>query len=407
MCTCSINKATTLTRAGLQSLSGLVVFLLGLSMFLLLPASVLAQPAPCPPPEFCVDGQCEKAQEQCSQRLASGLRKWNPGFYMQLLRNKEALESTLRFEMYNEIGASEALVGVMVPWRWSQLEGDVQGDYSKGIAAVRADIEKLKSLPRPKRFILKIIDFDYGATAVEETSYFPAYLQEAGLTYAGRNGVGFCRWDSAAMSHYIEMIKAYGRAFENEPFFEGIILYKETAPALNSTSLCGYSNGKYIAQTERMLREAVAAFPTTNVILAHNYFVDQSTSTKLIDFMAQNAVAIGGPDVLPPSCTDNTDGTWAYQGFRGDGGGIDYRGSIASIWSVEVSEMGLGLGNCTPDQLVRFANESLHATHLGIDRNNFAGGPENQWESVLTYISRPENALTNTRCPTSYSGRCQ
>lgn len=393
----------TLSKRRLRDMVG-VFALLGPALFLFAPALTLAQTEPCPL-EFCTEGDCVLAEVSC-QETSQGQRKWNPGFYMQLLRNSQNLEQSTRFKQYDEIGSNEELIGVMVPWRWAQLEGDKQGDYSAGVAEVRKDIEKLKSLPIPKRFIMKIIDFDYGGDR-RESSYFPAYLRAAGLTYQGTNGVGFCRWNNTAAGSYIQMIEAYAKAFEDEPFFEAIIIYKETAPALGGSRPCGYSPAAYVAQTERVLNAAVAAFPNTNVVLAHNYFIDQAASSKLVEFMANNSVAIGGPDVLPSRCTNNANGTWAYQAFRGDLGGTDYRGSIASIWSVENSEMGLGLGDCTPQEFVEFASESLHATHLGIDRNTFAGGPENQWPAILDYISRPENALKHTDCPATYLGRCQ
>mgnify|MGYP006272779673 CR=1 FL=1 len=384
-------------------------------VFIIFASSVVSAAPPTPPtlcePNGCNDPAVDDAQDTndglTTDQSASGkLRKWNPGYYMQLLRNNRTLSQNVRFSQYDEIGSSAVLTGVMVPWRWSQLEGDTPGDYAAGIAEVKADIARLKDQPVPKHFILKIIDFDYGAES-RDSGYFPAYLRERSLTYVGTNGVGFCRWDSFAMDRYIDLIEAYASEFEDEPYFEGIVLFKETAPALGGRSPCGYSPEKYVDETERMLKAAVAAFPTTNVILAHNYLHNQTLSTDLVEFMANHAVAIGGPDVLPPTCTNVSNGTWAYQAFRGETGRQDFRGTIPSIWSVENSEMGGSLGSCTPEELVRFADDSLHASHLAIDRNTFAGEAENQWDAVLEYISEPENQLTKTDCPRVYNSACE
>ena len=119
--------------------------------------------------------------------------------------------------------------------------------------------------------------------------------------------------------------------------------------------------------------------------------------------------------MLPASCTSqgaerNGLGLPSYISYRGDlhneVSRPDQRGKVAGIWSIEVSEMGGSLGSCTPFQLGTFSNDSLQATHLGWDRNNWAGDSTTQWGAVKDWVSDPANALDNTACPTVYDGGC-
>lgn len=323
--------------------------------------------------------------------------KWTPGHYMQMLRNNDS--QATRFGYYDDIASNTAIVGVVVPFRWSQLEGSTHGDYSAGIGAVRAEIDKLKGLTVPKRMILKIIDFHYTATNPATSSYFPEYVRNAGGTYQGTNGVGWRRWNATMMGYYIDMIEAYAAEFESEPYFEGITLLKETAPAFGGSPPPDYTPAAYVTQVKRLALEAKQAFPTTNVVMQVNYFISQSTTNDLIAYLSTVAVGVGGPDVLPDT------NIWAYNTIQGNsvGGNHDYRGELPILYSIENSELGGSLGTYTPQQLYDFANNVLHASHLYWDRNTFAGGAEQQWETgILPFINNPANALTHTSLPSVY-----
>jgi len=230
-------------------------------------------------------------------------KKWNPGHYMQVPRGDHETVQANRFVYYDQIATNTDLVGVFVPFRWSMLEG-AQGDYSAGIATIQAEIVKLKNLTVPKRFYLRIIDYHYGAVATN-SAYFPTYVQSGG-TYVGTNGVGWCRWSTSWMDAYIDMIEAYAAAFDSEPYFEGIYLYRETAPAVGTTTPCGYTLANYQTQTERMLTAAGAAWPQTNVILSANYIGSQTVMDDIIAHGATVQTGVGGPDVESANCDHRT-----------------------------------------------------------------------------------------------------
>jgi hypothetical protein len=346
---------------------------------------------------------CDIQTQECDvgpQKSSSGI-KWHPGHYMQVPRGDHETSQATRFGYYDKIGNNADVVGVMVPFRWSMLEG-AEGDYSAGMATIRKEIAKLKSLPQPKRFYLRFIDFHYGSTNAS-SGYFPSYLGGKG-TYVGSNGVGWCRWQTRWMDAYIRMMEAYAAEFDDEPYFEGFYLYRETAPALGGKQPCGFSLSAYESQTMRLATAMAAAWKKTNIVLSANFIGSQSVMNRIIAHNAELGVGVGGPDILPDSCARN--GTQAYETITGASGGHDYRGEIPIQYSVEAAEMGGALANCSIDELRDFANGTLHASHLFWQRNTYTGTSAQQWPAILRYIADDGNALTHTSCPARYSQGC-
>jgi hypothetical protein len=331
------------------------------------------------------------------------LKKWHPGHYMQITRGNADLVQSTRFGYYDAIASDTHVIGVVVPFRWSQLEGASAGDYAAGIATIQAEVNKLKGLAVPKRLFIRLMDFHYGGSG-GVSNYFPAYVSGT-YTYQGTNGVGWCRWDSTAMDHYIAMLSAYAAAFDDEPYFEGLYLNRESAAALGSTTPCGYTGAAYDSSYRRMVAAEVAVFKKSNVIESINYLVSQSTTNSHIAYLSSVQAGMGGPDVLPTACTTQT--PYAYNTLTGTSGGHDYRSEIPVLYSVEASEMGGVLGNCTIDQLRDYANDTLQASHVFWDRNTFSGSASQQWSGgILPYIQTGANALTHTSCPSIYTQGC-
>lgn len=336
----------------------------------------------------------------------SAKKKWHPGHYMNFLRNSDS--QTVRFGYLDEIAGDSAIAGVMLPIRWSQVESK-QGDYSLGIATVKAYLKKLASLPTSKRLVLMMHDYDYGHTG-STSSYFPDYINGT-YTYSGSHGVGWCRWNSSAMSHYIEMIEALGAALDDEPLFEGIYFTSETAA--QTTTACGYSQAAYSARLAELAAATSKVFPRSNVIASVNFFSGgQSAVDAYIHSLEALGVGVGGPDILPGKPT------FGYLTLMGKSGGKDLRGTLPVQFQVQASEMGSSLGDFSIDELRDYADDSLHASHLFWDRNTWTGTPAQRWANaggactkgltcgIRDYITTPANALTHTSCPLVYSQGC-
>src|SRR5690606_8633051 len=99
------------------------------------------------------------------------------------------------------------LAGIVVPMPWSQLEGS-RGDYSAGIALIRAELDKLESLALPKRLFVRMMDSGY-LDDCPATSMMPSYVTDLGGTIQTGKGCMWRRWDPTTMGYYIDMLKAY------------------------------------------------------------------------------------------------------------------------------------------------------------------------------------------------------
>lgn len=320
--------------------------------------------------------------------------KWNPGHYMQVQRGNGDIVQSTRFGYYDQIAANPDIVGVVVPVRWKALEG-AQGNYSAGITMLQAEIEKLKGLTVPKRLYLRIIDLGYNQPA---SDIFPPYMVNSGAMFQTATSSIWRKWNATYMDSYIAMVTAYAAAFDNEPFFEGLYLIRETAPGWGGTTPPpDFSDAAYQTQLRRLALAAKTAWTKTNVIMPTNFMPGgQSEMDSHIAYLASIGVGIGGPDVLPPPHS----GTWAYKTLTGASGGHDYRGEIPVQYSIEASELGGSIGSWTPAQLYDFANNTLRCSHLFWDRNTYQGSVSQQWPAIMTFIA--SNPLTYTAPPTVY-----
>lgn len=313
---------------------------------------------------------------------------------MQIGRGDADTVQSTRFGYYDAIANNTDIVGVVVPFRWNMLEG-AQGDYSAGIAALQAEIQYLKNLAVPKRLYLRIIDMGYNQAA---SSIFPTYVLNSGATISTPTSSIWRKWNSTYMDWYINMVTAYAAAFDNEPFFEGFYLIRETA--LNwggATPPPDYNVGDYDTQLRRLALAAKTAWTKTSVVMPANFMGGQSVMDAHVAYLASIAAGVGGPDVLPPPHA----GTHMYNTLTGASGGHDYRGEIPVQCSIEASELGGSIGSWTPAELFAFANDTLRTSHLFWQRNYHAGTAEQQWPAIMTFIA--SNPLTHTNPPTVYN----
>ena len=323
-------------------------------------------------------------------------KKWHPGHYMQILRSNSQTVQSVRFGYYDLIASETALQGVVVPFRWAQLEG-AKGDYSAGITLVQSEIDYLKALTVPKRLIIRINDHAFGES-FENT--FPAYMNTEGMLYDQGFAIAWKRWNSTAMGYFIDMWEAYATEFDDEPYLESIYLYRETATG--GVNPPDYSGSGYVTQTERLVTAGAAAFTKTNVIMPVNFFVSTGATDDMFVHMESEQVGTGNPDTCKlPDCN-----MWGDNTLRGDSGGVDYRGVIPVQYSVETSEIGGGqigpAGGYTPQEIYDYWTV-LQVSHGFWDRNEFAGTSEQRWPTgILPFIQANPN-LVHEGAPSIYT----
>jgi hypothetical protein len=189
------------------------------------------------------------------------------------------------------------------------------------------------------------------------------------------------------MTRLIALYTALGKRFDREPYFEGVIL-SETATGGGET---GYTPEKLLAQLERGAKAIKAAWPSSTVIVFHNYLRGASDEqvAAFVQMLEASGVAIGGPAVLPPPHAP----TRGEQAFRGEIGGKDFRGRMVSAFAVQTPELGGKEGNFTPRELFDHCSKKNKCRYMFWARNTLTGGAGQRWDTGILPFIRKNPAL--------------
>lgn len=342
-----------------------------------------------------------------SSVATSAAIKWHPGYYVQ----QRSATQSVRYTAWNSVASNANVKGAAWSPHWGDYETS-QGSYN--FSALTAELNYLKALAAPKRMIIRMDTFGgYGRSIAGAVSakVFPSYTNTAGCIFLGYGGgqdvPQYKWWRSDCMDYYIAFIQAMGAVFDSDPYFEGIILLRESGAQNGSvsTSITEYSASAYDTQLRRLYVAAKAAFPHTNVLNAINYLSPGFSETGMIPHIAyMRSIGVGFVD--PDTCADC--GIWGDKVVRGvTSGSTDYRG-IMPIWmSAEVSEMGADSvgpdGGYTATQLASWDNATMHASHIMWDYNDWAGTSEQRWATGLVVYINANPTPTYTSCPTAYT----
>lgn len=385
-------------------------------------SAALAQAKPLPP-TFCIDGSV------CSPVPAPAARpggvKWHPGHYMMVGRGNHDWQASgsqrdVRWGYYDSIGNSTAIKGVVLHPKWAQLEGNTRGDYTLGINYIRAELNKLKSLPVPKRLILRINDVGYMGSGglCPSPDYFPSYIAAAGglvqTMTESKNGYNVCllkKWDATISGYFIDMMKALAAEFDNDPYLEAVIWERESAYQWE-TPPSGYSDSANFTQRMRVASEMAAAWKNTMVLGGANYVMGGKEYTR--DYIAGLAARKNG-NFNADTCragdngcnkNDSPAGIWSDSIIRGTMFGTDYRGRIPIFQGVESSELGWNTvgpsGGYTPAQVFEWADREMKASHILWDRNEEIGTSLQRWSTGILPFITANPKVTNTACPSVY-----
>src|SRR5690348_851253 len=94
--------------------------------------------------------------------------KWHPGHYV-MLNLGDTQEP--HFRTIDQIAGVPAVKGVEVRLFWSQLEPS-KGSYN--FSRIDAYLQKLKSLPTPKRLVVRVMDRKFGTS--NRSGILPNYM---------------------------------------------------------------------------------------------------------------------------------------------------------------------------------------------------------------------------------------
>lgn len=435
----------------MQHLAKDFVRLLGLVACLeLVSLAASAQPPPKAPTNLCIAGAvCVASTAPAAPGVSAptpppsappsgGAKKWHPGHYMQTWRNSSYLFSPdyataqkVRFADYDSIASNANIKGVRTYYMWSMLEGATHGDYAAGFALLHAEINKVKGLAQPKRLVVIVMDsanYSICNSQACQNNFFPSYFVAAGCVGASTsNGIQtkIKSWDPVCRGYLTDMMKAYGAEFDREPFLEGFMFPYETIMPPDTP---GYSADAYDKGMKEIILAMSKAFPTTNLGMTLNYFIDPAHTASLAAYAASIGVGWGDGDTC--NGADTQGGTWGHQVTIGLMGGHDYRGEVPLMWGVEASELGYGVvcGPLSPSpdnppsgysakQVYAVTNDQIHTNFMYWEHNIFIGANSQRWYNcdpdgaancaqtsnpggILTLINT--TPLTHTACPTVY-----
>jgi len=101
------------------------------------------------------------------------------------------------------------------------------------------------------------------------------------------------------MDRLIALVQALGQHYDAEPYFEAVD-FQEDATIAQAASAYGanplYSDDAWLAQLERLLPAATAAFPHTSIVMDNSWFDRPPDGVALEQWMASNRIAAGSAD---------------------------------------------------------------------------------------------------------------
>ncbi|MGH8210925.1 MAG: hypothetical protein ACREU6_15310 [Steroidobacteraceae bacterium] len=354
---------------------------------------------PAAPPSLCANGKCVAT--------STGTIKWHPGHYLsatdRAFYGTAASGRMLQSSLAKSIDNESAIQGIQQMYTWAALEPQ-KGQYD--FSQITSDLKYLHSLPTPKRLIINLVGQEYGgliANGANAVSYFPQYLVDEGRVVDFDYGFVATVWDPATMDRMVALIQALGAAFDSDPLVEAFVYEGETSLGFSKGTPSGYSIGGFIAQYQRWITAARAAFPTTNVAAMTNWLPPGGTETllgQIIATAAQVKAGFGQPDIEP-----TVQGDWGQDYTIGANGMPSYKGKVPLVYQVQYPGA-VHFG--TASQIFSYGVDTLGATHIIWQYTAPGEGFTTDWTwgtGVLPLI-RQQNGRTVTACPTLLAGSC-
>ena len=412
---------------------GPVVLAATLSVFAcFLALSAHGQTRPNPPRQICVNGQCASTPVTTPppSGASSGKIKWNPGHYMAsytvLFGGRSA--SFVQTET-DDLNNQDAIVGYRMLVTWAALE-PTQGNYD--FSAIDATLQRLKTAyNKPKHLVIML--WTYGQHPYSpngDTRVIPAYIQQDPKYGASPISGSYGWWGQSANvssngtyapalyyppvnDRFIALVQALGQHLDNDPYVEAVFFQENStivAAANTAPKDPHYNDNAYLAETQRLLSAATAAFPHTSVIMGNSWLYETSATVALQQWMLTHRIATGSADSFGQSSID-AKGTqilsWSLRSYIGDPGfgGVDMRPTMTAMMDVESGDINDSFqgdgGPWTAPDIIQAMNKTYHASHVFWTRLTGSGTrPEALWPTVAAACAA--TPIQRTGYPANY-----
>lgn len=418
--------------------------LLGLSLLSAFTCEqTIAGERPSAPAQICVNNKCTSAA------LTSGthLIKWNPGNYMASDTVLYAGDTMAKVQAeMDDIKGYDNIIGYRVWITWSALE-PTEGNYD--FSVLDAILNRLKTqYDKPKHMVVVVLPGPFGGEMPGGGSdhAIPGYLQTSSVYGAspisgsygwwGKNSGGASTgpyvaaiYRPAVMDRMIALVQAMGAHYDGDAYFEGLMFQEDAWMVGVWSGAPDYSDSAFVAQLQRLLTSATAAFPHTNIIMQNTWLAGSTATQNFESWMIGNRIAPGTSDVVGQSAFSKfayaSKGlAWGLQAYLGIGAsgssydGSDLRSRAHSMVDVEADDLAgdyfTGWGGTegyTPQDIIAALNQTYTASHAFW--THFFGGewvtgggtvsanaPSALWSNLAPVINT--TALTNSTYPANY-----
>ncbi len=382
---------------------------------------------PSPPSQICVNDKCVATPSAA----AAGTIKWNPGHYMASYSIVKRGGQVDQSELNDVLNAPAQIVGFRVFFNWDALESDTQGAYT--FSYLDSLIAQLKA--KNKRLVLVVLPGFFSGFRPPPIPRYILTSSAYGPAPSGSwDGLNYGWWGSSSYAsgaslqrtavneRWIALHQALGARYDNEPYFEAIMLQETSWIEGTQVGAPDLDNAAWLANRESMLEATLTAFPTTNVVEENSWTGTATLTQQEENWMSQHRVAAGNADTWGQSYISASGiaqalpwGIAAYLGVQAPGSSItssDMRSSIPYMADVEGPDIGATYngtvnipgGTWTPQDVLNALNQTYRATHAFWTRivpsENTGAPAATMWSNLLPFLE--SNPLLNTAYPKSY-----
>lgn len=343
------------------------------------------------------------------------------------------------------------ILGYRLTVTWGALEPS-EGTYN--FSVLDAVLNRLQTqYNMPKRLVIALVPGSFAAgLGSNDASTIPLYIQQNsaygpsplsasygwwGATSGGASSGAYAAaiWRPAVMDRLIALVQALGAHYDGQPYFEGLLFQEDAwivGAAEASPAAPDYSDSAMVAQLERLLAAATAAFPHTSVAM-ENTWLGYPTSTQTFEqWMVNNRIAPSSSDTVGQSAFTNYNyannglawGLQAYMGIQATAAGstwspVNMLSQAHAMMDVEgpdiagtnFAQLGAAEG-FQPLDIIAALNQTYHAshafwTHYFGNEGVWPGSgtvstvaPWAMWSNMAPVLS--SNPLTTTSYPADY-----
>jgi hypothetical protein len=336
-----------------------------------------------------------------------------------------------------DLNNQDAVIGYRAMFTWGALEPS-QGTYD--FSVIDAMLANLKTAyNKPKHLVLGLALYGQSGLGHNDNGVFPLYVQQNNIYGASPVNGSYGWWGKNAggastgmyapalyyppvMDRFIALVQALGKHLDNDPYFEGLMIQEDSTIAQAASTLGStdphYSDAAWLAQLQRLLTAATAAFPHTSVIMVNSWFDRPNSAVTLQQWMAANRIAPGTADTWGQSGIDThgtshlSDGIQTLLGVSQYGGTTDLRPKTRAMIDVQSPDIvgpyfGSYGGPWAPLDIVNAANQTYKASHVFwthmVGTETVFGGSvpaAAKWANLAAVLAK--NPLTNTSYPPNY-----